>query len=163
MIRHVLIPDLPVGFTWFCWIVSLRRTPWPVQWAALCLLFSPLWYALGSLASYGHSNMIGLIGIASLMCLPALFALLGTEGSDNSAASGDLYKWRQAHAKFNMTAWRIEAKQSDGSPSIRIAITNGSTTRRIGSVDPLEDWNEYLNLKAKADQAAQTYNDLQIR
>jgi hypothetical protein len=46
--------------------------------------------------------------------------------------------------------------------NVIVSITDGNVTRQIGTADPIEHMDEFMEIKAKAEQAAQQYNALKI-
>lgn len=142
------------------WFVSLRRTPWPMFWIPFCVV-----NALGAAAAVagieaeGHT-LAGLLAIAAVATLPTAIAATCTEACADE--KGEISAWRARHRRRigRGSRWRVEVRPDK--ESMGFYVVHGPSERFIGKADPLADMDAFMEMRVKADQAAETLNALRI-
>lgn len=160
--RDALIILAPV-ITWLVWFVSLRRTPWALLWSGFCLMTSLGLIPIGLVVVRTHATVAGVIGAEIGFMAPVVFAAFCTEAC--AREDGEISAWRPKPAPkpARHVEWRVVTESTKLGPDVDLKIKHGDKARLVGSVDPVADWDSYLNLKVMADDMAHTYNNLQVQ
>ena len=169
---------VPVIFTALCWLVSLRRTPWAVPWLVGSAGMAGVGVLIEAAVLTIHHTVPGVVaGLLAGAVLPGVSAV-GTElcatygpetrhGYDGSyTTKGDpVWRWRnERHASRRRlpSRDRWEVRSYSIPEGVRLYVERGQAKRLIGEADPLADMDAFMELRVKADQAAETLNALKI-
>ena len=164
MTREILAVGTPTIIIGFCWGFSLRRTPWPSLWFLSML---PLWiFGVAGAWAAAVSSGVSLGGFIAILgasiFVPVLCSFEVEMCATDPCDKGPTRAWRVANAKPKAhERWRLECEALSDS-QVEVRIGQGEKRRKIGVADPIEDLDEFMNLRAKAEQAAESYNTLSI-
>lgn len=161
---------VPVIVTVLCWLLSWRRTPFALGWLAISVGVGAVGVLIVGGAEAVHHTLPGLaaavgagcvLPIAVTACIEA--CALDEVGTSNS----DIARWRAGHrsTRINRGRWTVITKaqrQDNGKDTVWLGVRKGDTTRWIGDADPIADMDAFMELRARADQAAETLNALKI-
>jgi hypothetical protein len=152
----------------FLWTASLRRTPWQL----LLLIPTGLSVFLTAGVALGAPENVTPIGITFAMIgttLPVWFAAFCTEIAAHEHRS-PVKHWREDRPKDKhkdsdgkKTKWEVNSYPTGGwesgnSTDVVVEIRRNGHARQIGKADPVNDYETYSELKVKAQDIADTYN-----
>ena len=150
---------VPLVGTLVIWMMTMRRTPWALPW-----LFGNL--ALGGFgalevagASGVHHTLAGMIAVSVASLFPQILCAIGTEFSRSEDA------WGRAYRSEPCAHWTVVTKATkldDGTHTVWLGVRSAESTRWIGKADPIGDMDAFMDMRAKADQAAETLNALKV-
>ena len=149
------------GGTWLLWLLSLRRTPWAAVFAALAGGWTVGAIAGGLAASVdSHISLAALLGIATaFLAIPVLCA--GIVESDVAQGIGAAADWRDCTAYPRR--WIVQSQMSGDRRAACVYLIGPEGGRKdMGMADPTTDMDGYMELQARAEQAADTLNALKV-
>lgn len=171
-----LVMGIPIilGSYWF----TLRRGPYRVifRMAALASVFGLIAATLGAAASHAIS-VAGTVGIALAATAPIFLMAFINEIDAANEEKSKTNKWRledqkrraaQIEANRPLQPWEVDAvigeTKSNGEfdGRVKIRIRQGSVTRTIGEVNPIDEVGEYHRLMNEAQEHASTYETLGV-
>lgn len=156
--------------TAFCWTFSLRRTPWGGAWLTSAVAWSMGAAAAGvamltdTYARGPHAGM-HINGPATILGVQVVFAILACLWTACFEFDSDVQTWRQEHRarrrpRRSNRKWRVAVQLTE--EGARVTVSSGSHERLIGTADPVEDMDSFMNLKAEGERAAETLNALKL-
>lgn len=160
---------VPVIFTACCWLLSLRRTPFALGWLVVSAGVAGIGVLITASADSVHHTIPGLVAASLASCvIPGVLTAVVEECADYSpgTAASDIAKWRHDRRRRSphdqwVLVTRAE-KLDSGEHTVWVGVRTNQQTRWIGHADPLVDMDAFMELRVKADQAAETLNALKI-
>lgn len=158
---------VPVIVTVLCWLLSLRRTPWAGLWLAFAAGMAGVGMLIVAGVEDTHHTVPGLIaGMLTACTLPLLAAGCTEELATSRIRDAAIRAWRAEHPRRRVghaEGWRVTTVPWDDGVSVNVWVGRpGAKSRLIGRADPLADMDAFMELRVKADQAAETLNALRI-
>lgn len=157
---------IPAIFTALCWLLSLRRTPFALGWLVVGAGAAGTGMLIVAGAESVHHTVPGLVAAALASCvipgvLTASVEVTAATGPGTSAS--DIAKWRHdRRRRSHHDRWMVTTTTSEGGEVYVYVARAGAASRLIGRADPLADMDAFMDLRTKAEQAAETLNALRI-
>lgn len=157
---------MPVLFTSLCWLLSWRRTPVPVLWLAVGVATGAFGVGIVEAVLGVHHTLAGLaFGEVAGIALPAIVTgcIEVTACALPGRSVSDIARWRAEHRMWRLPSrdrWSIATRAHEN--GVTIAIKRGRVERIIGTADPLADMEGFMDLRVRAEQAAETMNALKV-
>lgn len=156
---------VPLIFTALCWLLSLRRTPFALGWLAVGAGAAGAGMLIVAGAESVHHTVPGLVAASLASCvIPGVLtvAVEACAACGPGTSASDISKWRRDHRRRSRRdRWAVSTSPSEGG-QIYVYVTRAEASRLIGQADPLTDMDAFMELRVRADQAAETLNALKI-
>ncbi len=161
---------VPLAVIAVCWLISLRRTPYAALWMVVSVVAGFVAAIEATAAGGAHTTLLARLAVDLAGSLPVAFFAFCTECTAAESPNGNIGKWRKRHPTTLARPtpdWTVyTVSQEDDAVKVNVGIECGEGDekrfKRLGTAEPLEDMDAFMELKAQAQSAADTMNALKV-